>query len=523
MPSEPTADEENGTNFSSSRNDPELEGLTLYEKKVLLVNREIDAQGMGRYQWMIFALCGFGYMLDLLWAQAFGLVVSPLQQELGFADNQLGNIFTCFSVGLAVGAFVWGILVDIIGRKWAFNLTVLISSMFGLLLGVPSSYAEILILTAFVGFGVGGNIPIDTTITLEFLPHNKRWLLPTLSVFQPLGVVVCSAIAYGFVPAYSCDADLKSCRSVPKGIPCCTKTSNYGWRYLLFTLGAITMGVFFLRFIVFRFQESPKFLLYRGRDEDTIKVLQHIARYNQRECTISLADFKALEQSFDLVGTSPGNGKEKVPSSFLKRLKDELGRFKSLFADATITRLTICVWLIYAFDFWGFTIAGAFLPTILLRKGRALDRTIRDAYLSYIYIYVFGIPGVFLGSAMYHGRRSTMLVSSALFGACLFVFTVVDSPAKYIGVSGLVYFFQSMFNAVLYGWTPESFPAPIRGTACGLASGWGRLFSIVSPLLAAHILSRSLDGVLYLAGAGVFVCTLVILIVPRKYFEDQRY
>jgi hypothetical protein len=47
---------------------------------------------MGRYQWYIWLLCGFGYLLDLLWAQAFGLVLSPLQQELGFAADQSGNI-----------------------------------------------------------------------------------------------------------------------------------------------------------------------------------------------------------------------------------------------------------------------------------------------------------------------------------------------------------------------------------------------------------------------------------------------
>lgn len=31
--------------------DPEMDGLTLYEKKALLVNREFNAQGMGKYQW----------------------------------------------------------------------------------------------------------------------------------------------------------------------------------------------------------------------------------------------------------------------------------------------------------------------------------------------------------------------------------------------------------------------------------------------------------------------------------------
>ena len=65
--------------------DPEMEGLTLYEKKALLVNRELNSHGMGKYQWYIFFLCGFGYLIDLLYAQAFGLVEPAIQQEFGFS------------------------------------------------------------------------------------------------------------------------------------------------------------------------------------------------------------------------------------------------------------------------------------------------------------------------------------------------------------------------------------------------------------------------------------------------------
>lgn len=67
--------------------DPEMEGLTLYEKKALLVNRELDSHGMGKYQWYIFFLCGFGYLIDLLYAQAFGLVEPAIQQEFGFGGS----------------------------------------------------------------------------------------------------------------------------------------------------------------------------------------------------------------------------------------------------------------------------------------------------------------------------------------------------------------------------------------------------------------------------------------------------
>ena len=56
------------------------------------------------------------------------------------------------------------------GRKWAFNGTVFITSIFGICMAIPSSYNGLLVLVAFTGFGIGGNIPIDTTIALEFLP-----------------------------------------------------------------------------------------------------------------------------------------------------------------------------------------------------------------------------------------------------------------------------------------------------------------------------------------------------------------
>ena len=66
-----------------------------------------------------------------MWAQAFSLVTPRIQQELGVADKDYGDIFSVFSAGLTVGAFMWGILVDIIGRRWAFNLTVGIVATFG--------------------------------------------------------------------------------------------------------------------------------------------------------------------------------------------------------------------------------------------------------------------------------------------------------------------------------------------------------------------------------------------------------
>lgn len=76
---------------------------------------------------------------------------------------------------------------------------------------------------------------------------------------------------------------------------------------------------------------------------------------------------------------------------------------------------------------------------------------------------------------------------------------------------------QSTFNAVLYGWTPEAFPAAVRGSAAGLASFWGRLASIVAPVVAAR---ASTLGQLYMAGGGVLVCTVLTMFLPDTHGVD---
>jgi MFS family permease len=353
------------------------ESGTLYENKCILIDREINAMGMGRYQWSLWALCGLGYLIDLMWAQAFGLILSPLQQELGFGNHQTGNLSVMFSVGLTTGAFVWGALVDIIGRRWAFNLTVLTASIFGLLLAIPDSYGAILAFTTVTGFAIGGQIPIDTLITLEFTPESERYLLPLLSIFQPLGVVICSAIAYGFIPGYSCDPNfseahpLPSCNNVGTGQACCTKSSNMGWRYLIYTLGGLTLVVFFLRSVVFKFQESPKFLIHRGQDAKAITVLHNVAAYNGTICSLNLDQLEDLEQEHGSLPDGASSSGEVVKQSkdtWIQNARRELSRFKILFATPQTARLTVLVWLTYIFDYSGFTVAGKYegWPSLIL-------------------------------------------------------------------------------------------------------------------------------------------------------------
>ena len=129
----------------------------------------------------------------------------------------------------------------------------------------------------------------------------------------------------------------------------------------MFTLGAITLGVFVLRFVVFSFKESPKFLVYRGQDEEAVAVLEHIAKVNKRACGVSISDFEALAEEDTSMHSATqllGAGRVQLQSTFKEKILIEFARYRLLFDGWQMTRLTLLVWLTYICDFWGFTLAG---------------------------------------------------------------------------------------------------------------------------------------------------------------------
>ncbi|WRT68382.1 uncharacterized protein IL334_005358 [Kwoniella shivajii] len=510
--------------------------LSLYEKKSVLINRELDQMGMGRYQWCIFTLCGLGYFLDLCWAQAFGLVGSAIQQELGIPDSEIGDLSTAFNTGLCVGAFGWGLLVDIVGRRWCFNLTCLLSTIFGFIFAAPSNYGFICFLSAMIGLGVGGNVPIDATITLEFLPTKNRYLLAALSTFQPIGTVTASVIAFGLIPKYSCDSSLRSCNI--SEAPCCSRSNNMGWRYTILVIGILTLSIFLLRFAIFKFRESPKYLLSKGHDAHALDVIHSIAKFNRRPPpSLTLEDFRALEfeeqqipnygsQAPLIGGQAHTDTVDLAKNVAIGGFKKAFGHLKGLFKEKMYIWLFVSLAIAYMALFWSFSLAGYFLPLILKAKGIDANGSVADVYRSYVWIYLPGVTATLAAAWVtgfsQFGRRWMMVISSALMGIALALYQLVDSRAGNIGFNAMEYWFQSLYAALLYAYTPEAFPATFRGSACGMLSTLGRIASILAPVAGGTVYHGSdSPGVLWLAAGGAWLSTLAIAFLPYETNRKQ--
>lgn len=62
---------------------------TAYDRKSILMNKAIADIGMGRYQWRLFVLCGFGWLADNLWLQGVALTLEQLSAEFGIDSERV--------------------------------------------------------------------------------------------------------------------------------------------------------------------------------------------------------------------------------------------------------------------------------------------------------------------------------------------------------------------------------------------------------------------------------------------------
>lgn len=184
--------------------------------------------------------------------------------------------------------------------------------------------------------GLGGNIPIDAAIALEFLPQNRRSLVSLLSMWQPIGVVVASGIAYGTAAKWRCDPTLPACNAVASGEACCTVSSNMGWRYNTIILGAMTLAIFFARFFLFTFYESPKFLLSKGREAEAIEVLHKIAKFNKAPPpALTVEMFREIDEtsSQSSMGASGELTTAQTTKNVMRNFVNSFKHLKALFSN----------------------------------------------------------------------------------------------------------------------------------------------------------------------------------------------
>ncbi|MRC85579.1 MFS transporter [Bacillus thuringiensis] len=151
----------------------------------------------------LLGIAGLGWLFDAMDVGMLSFVMVALQKDWGLSTQEMGWIGSINSIGMAVGALIFGILSDKIGRKSVFIITLLLFSIDSGLTALTTTLAMFLVLRFLIGMGLGGELPVASTLVSESVEaHERGKIVVLLESFWAGGWLIAALISYFVIPKY---------------------------------------------------------------------------------------------------------------------------------------------------------------------------------------------------------------------------------------------------------------------------------------------------------------------------------
>ncbi|WP_199173595.1 MFS transporter [Sporosarcina sp. P3] len=142
-------------------------------------------------------------MFDAMDVGILSFVIAALAVEWNLTSTEMGWIGSVNSIGMAIGAFGFGLLADRIGRKQVFMMTLILFSVASGLSALTTTLWAFLALRFLVGAGLGGELPVASTLVSESVSAKERGrVVVLLESFWAAGWLIAALIAYFVIPEF---------------------------------------------------------------------------------------------------------------------------------------------------------------------------------------------------------------------------------------------------------------------------------------------------------------------------------
>ncbi|MFJ7733933.1 MFS transporter [Lysinibacillus sp. NPDC097231] len=375
----------------------------------------------------LLGVAGVGWLFDAMDVGILSFVIAALAAEWGLTPSQSGWIGSINSIGMAVGALVFGVFADKVGRKQIFMWTLVLFSIASGLSAFTTTLTAFMALRFLVGMGLGGELPVASTLVSESVEAKERGrVVVLLESFWAAGWLIAALISYFVIP-------------------------SWGWRVALLLTAIPAIYAIYLRW---HLPDSPQF---------TVKT-------------------------------------ESKKRSVGQNIRDV---WSKKYARSTL--MLWVLWFTVVFSYYGMFL---WLPSVMVGKGF-------DMITSFKYVLIMTLaqlPGYFTAAWFIEKIGRKFVLVSYLIGTAVsaFIFGNADTLAVLL-TSGM---FLSFFNlgawGALYAYTPEQYPAIIRGTGVGMAAAVGRIGGIFGPLLVGSLLTAGYDiGFIFAIFCGAIIIGVV--------------
>lgn len=130
----------------------------------------------GNYRWTICALIFFATTINYLDRQVISLLKPFLEKEFNWSESDYSNIVIAFQFAYAIGMLGVGRIIDKIGTKIGYALSLILWSIAAIAHAFATSTLDFGIFRAFLGITEAGNFPAAIKATAEWFPKKERAL-----------------------------------------------------------------------------------------------------------------------------------------------------------------------------------------------------------------------------------------------------------------------------------------------------------------------------------------------------------
>jgi MFS transporter, putative metabolite:H+ symporter len=420
----------------------------------------LDRLPISPFHKRIFWLVGAGMFFDG-YDLYVGTNVFPALLQSNFTTPPLiADFISKTFIGMTIGALVTGFLGDQYGRRFTYQVNLLIFGLASLAAAAAQDMVQLNWARFAMGLGLGAEIVVGYSTLTEFVPPRSRGRWLALMAFLVVcGLPATALIAYFVIP-------------------------NFDWRPMFVIAGIGALIVWYLRK---NLPESPRWLEAQGRAAEA-------------EALIAVIEKEAA-------ATGP------LPPPSIRPAVAQADLW-SLFKPPLLQRLLVGSWVLITINtiIFGFV---QWIPTFFLQQGLTISRS-----FDYILVLAVASPlGCALGAvcADFIGRRWSIIggsLATIALGIVYATFTAATPAAAILSVGFLLILTIYVQVSILFGvYTPELFPTEVRLRGNGICNTLGRAAQIVVPFIVLRLATDyKMPGVMALM-AG-----LLIVQIAAVYF-----
>ncbi|MEP7279729.1 MAG: MFS transporter [Bacteroidota bacterium] len=148
------------------------------------------------YRWLMVTLVFFATTINYLDRQLIGLLKPILEKEFNWTETDFAHIIMAFTASYAIGLIFMGWLIDKIGTKLGYAITIVCWSIAGMLHAFAKSAFGFGLARIGLGLGEAGNYPAAMKTVAEWFPDKERSLATGIfNMGTSLGVVAALLVA----------------------------------------------------------------------------------------------------------------------------------------------------------------------------------------------------------------------------------------------------------------------------------------------------------------------------------------